>query len=56
MHVAFANVDSCSHRWNHDTKVWVQETDEEAEQRKLEALERHNAELAAETAESQAAT
>ncbi|RSM16483.1 hypothetical protein CEP52_000145 [Fusarium oligoseptatum] len=39
------------HRWNHDTKVWVLETDEEAEQRKLEALERHNAELAAEEAE-----
>lgn len=53
-HLAFANVDTCSHRWNHDTKIWVQETDEEAEQRKLDALDRHNAAEAA-TA-SQAAT
>ncbi|KAF4344881.1 mannosylphosphorylation MNN4 [Fusarium beomiforme] len=35
------------HRWDHDNKIWVKETEEEAKQRQLVAVDRHLAEAAA---------
>ncbi|KAF4972920.1 hypothetical protein FZEAL_9478 [Fusarium zealandicum] len=35
------------HRWDHDIKSWVQESEDEANQRKLEAFERKQADLEA---------
>ncbi|KAG7422093.1 LicD family-domain-containing protein [Fusarium sp. MPI-SDFR-AT-0072] len=45
------------HRWDHDNKIWIQETEEEAKQRQLGAVDRHLAEAAAnpQTEESQEA-
>ncbi|KAF5706065.1 mannosylphosphorylation MNN4 [Fusarium mundagurra] len=43
------------HRWDHDNKIWIKETEEEAKQRQLGAVDRHLAEAAAnpQTEESQ---
>lgn len=45
------------HRWDHDNKIWIKETEEEAKQRQLDAVDRHLAEAAAnpQTDESQEA-
>ncbi|KAF4470230.1 hypothetical protein FALBO_2864 [Fusarium albosuccineum] len=35
------------HRWDHDTKVWIKENDEDVKQRQLDALEKHMAQATA---------